>query len=62
VAVAPGDTLWAIAARHLPAGATDAQIAAAWPTWYATNAAVVGPDPDLILPGQVLTVPAEATR
>lgn len=59
VTVVRGDTLWGIAARHLPAGATDAQIAAAWPAWYAANAATIGPDAGLILPGQVLTVPAE---
>ena len=60
VVVAPGDSLWRIAARHLPAAATDADVAAAWPRWYASNADVVGPDPDLILPGQVLVVPPSA--
>lgn len=59
VTVAPGDTLWAIAARHLPAAADDAQIAAAWPVWYAANATRIGSDPDLIRPGLVLSVPAE---
>ncbi len=58
VVVAAGDSLWAIAARHLPAGATDAQIADAWPRWYQANASVVGPDPDVIQVGQVLTAPA----
>lgn len=62
VTVERGDSLWAIAARHLPAGATDAQIAAAWPAWYHANAAAIGPDPDLIRPGQVLVVPAEVAR
>lgn len=59
VAVAPGDTLWAVAARHLPPGADDAQIAAAWPVWYAANATRIGSDPDLIRPGLVLSVPAD---
>ncbi|BDO42791.1 LysM peptidoglycan-binding domain-containing protein [Cellulomonas sp. NTE-D12] len=59
VTVAPGDTLWAIAARHLPAGADDAQIAATWPVWYAANATRIGTDPDLIRPGLVLSVPAD---
>ncbi|WP_263729243.1 LysM peptidoglycan-binding domain-containing protein [Cellulomonas sp. SG140] len=59
VTVARGDTLWAIAARHLPAGADDAQIAAAWPVWYAANATRIGSDPDLIRPGLVLSVPVE---
>lgn len=58
VVVVAGDSLWAIAARHLPPGATDAEIAASWPRWYDANAAVIGADPDLIQPGQVLTAPA----
>ena len=49
--VTAGDSLWSIAARHLPPGATDAQVAAAWPGWYQTNSAVIGADPDLIRPG-----------
>jgi len=59
VTVAPGDTLWTIAARHLPNGADDAQIAAAWPVWYATNAVTIGSDPDVIQPGQLLHVPTD---
>lgn len=56
--VAPGDSLWSIAARQLGPGADDAAVAALWPRWYAANADVVGPDPGLLLPGQVLTPPA----
>ena len=52
-----GDSLWAIAARHLGPGATDAEVAEEWPRWYAANRAVIGPDPDLVLPGQVLRAP-----
>ena len=37
VVVAAGDSLWSIAARHLPPSATDAQVAAAWPRWYEAN-------------------------
>jgi len=62
VVVAPGDTLWAIAARHLPPGSAEARIAAAWPAWYAANAATIGPDPGLIRPGQVLVVPEAVAR
>ena len=62
VVVVRGDTLWDIAARHLGPAATPAQIAAAWPAWYAANAATIGPDPGLIRPGQVLLVPAEVGR
>ncbi len=57
-----GDTLWSIAARHLPAGASNAQVAAAWPRWYAANRAVIGADPDLIRAGQRLVVPTGAHR
>lgn len=55
--VRPGDTLWDIARRHLPAGASAAQVARAWPRWYAANRRVIGPDPSLIVPGQRLLVP-----
>ncbi|MFN8156081.1 MAG: LysM domain-containing protein [Candidatus Nanopelagicales bacterium] len=58
VVVRPGDTLWDIARRHLPARATDAQVARAWPRWYAANRAVIGPDPDVIRPGQRLRAPS----
>lgn len=58
VVVEAGDSLWTIAARYLPPGATDAEVAAAWPRWYQANSAVIGADPDLIQPGQVLATPA----
>lgn len=57
VVVLRGDTLWSIASRHLPPGSTDAQVAQAVQRWFAANAGVVGGDPDLILPGQVLRAP-----
>lgn len=60
VVVVRGDTLWDIARRWLPAGADDGEVAAAWPAWYAANRAVIGEDPDLLLPGQRL-VPPERT-
>lgn len=59
VVVHRGDSLWSIAARHLGPGATDSEVAAAWPRWYAANRDVVGPDPDRLLPGQVLRAPQE---
>ncbi|WP_199423529.1 LysM peptidoglycan-binding domain-containing protein [Actinotalea solisilvae] len=59
--VVAGETLWSVAADHLGGGATDAEIAAAWPRWYAANAGVVGDDPDLVLPGQVLHAPSAAS-
>ncbi|MDN3903976.1 hypothetical protein [Arthrobacter sp. YD2] len=58
VVVAAGDTLWSLAAEQLGPLATDAEIAAHWPRWHALNLAVVGPDPHLILPGQILSAPA----
>lgn len=52
VTVRPGDTLWAIAARR---GAID--LPEAVRAWHQANRAVIGPDPDLILPGQYLRQP-----
>jgi hypothetical protein len=59
--VAPGDCLWTIAAGRMarpgsPA-ARDAEIAGAVGAWWNRNAAVIGPDPDLLLPGQLLSPP-----
>ncbi|GAA4695961.1 hypothetical protein [Nocardioides conyzicola] len=56
VRVVPGDTLWAIAARTLGPGATDAEIDACWRRLYDLNRAAIGPDPDLIHPAQRLEV------
>lgn len=54
--VQPGECLWHIAAAEL--GTTDeAAVAAAWPRWHALNAEIIGADPSLIHPGQVLLVP-----
>lgn len=58
VEIRPGDTLWGLAARSLGPDASDAQIAAEWPRWYAANASTIGPDPDVLLPGQMLVVPS----
>jgi nucleoid-associated protein YgaU len=57
VRVRPGDTLWAIAARHLPTTATAAAVERAWPVWFHRNRGALGPDPHLIHPGTRLTVP-----
>lgn len=58
VVVAAGDTLWDLAAAGLPSDATDEQVTTSWHAWYALNAAVIGDDPDLLLPGQLLQVPS----
>jgi LysM repeat protein len=60
--VAPGDCLWRIAEKRLAAtGAppTDAAVARAVDRWWSANADVIGPDPDLIQPGQVLLPPTD---
>jgi nucleoid-associated protein YgaU len=57
VVVREGDSLWSIAARELGPAATNEAVAARWPDWYAVNRQVIGDDPDLIVPGQVLRIP-----
>jgi nucleoid-associated protein YgaU len=59
VTVRRGDSLWSIAERHLGAAATDAEVARAWPQWYAANREVIGDDPDLIHPGTQLVPPRQ---
>jgi hypothetical protein len=60
VVVKPGDSLWAIAAAHLPAGHSDVDVALAWPAWYAANQDLIGDNPDEIRPGWALVVPTSA--
>jgi hypothetical protein len=59
--VVRGDCLWDIAATRLTAETarppTGHEIAAAVQAWWTANASVIGPDPDLLLPGQVLHPP-----
>ena len=55
--VRPGDTLWAIASHQLGPHQTAAAVAAQWPRWYAANREVIGGDPNLIRPGEVLRAP-----
>jgi hypothetical protein len=57
VTVRRGDSLWLIAERGLGHGASNSEISAEWPRWYAANRAVIGDDPDLVLPGQQLRPP-----
>lgn len=45
-----GDTLWAIAKKYYGDGSR-------WPTIYNANKAVIGGNPNLIKPGQVLVIP-----
>ena len=73
--VSAGESLWSITQELLDAGAagapTDpssggpsaqARVARAWPILYAANAESIGADPDLILPGTVLSVPEALLR
>jgi nucleoid-associated protein YgaU len=56
--VLPGDTLWSIAAERL--GTDDIRrIARYWPRIHRANREVIGPNPDLLRPGQVLELPPE---
>ena len=57
VRVHKGDSLWLIAAHRLGRHAEPGDIAATWPRWYAANRAVIGDDPNLIRPGQLLQPP-----
>jgi hypothetical protein len=61
ITVSAGDSLWSITTALLGTEATTASIAAAWPALWQANAALIGPDPGLIHPGQTLTVPAVLT-
>jgi nucleoid-associated protein YgaU len=60
VVVRRGDCLWTLAARQLGADASDAQVATRWQQWWAANRAVIGDDPDLLIPGTRLVVPVAA--
>ncbi|MGJ9373962.1 LysM peptidoglycan-binding domain-containing protein [Nesterenkonia sp. CF4.4] len=58
VVVRLGDSLWEIAAEHLGSDATDWEIAASWPQWYAANRDRIGDDPGIIHPGTILNAPS----
>jgi len=68
--VVPGDCLWDIAAMDLRqrtgAEPSDADVVLAVRAWADRNADVIGADPDLLFPGEVLTPPdrtdPESTR
>lgn len=62
VVVRPGDSLWSIAAAAAPPPATATAVALAWPRWWHRNRAVIGPDPNVIRPGQRLVAPRPDPR
>lgn len=57
VVVRVGDSLWSIAASRLGPFATDVEVAQEWPRWYRANVGIIGPDANLLQPGQILRVP-----
>jgi len=59
VVVSPGDSLWSIAAADLPRGASAARVTERWHAVYAANRLLIGPDPDLLEPGQRLRLPGK---
>ncbi|MDO2932739.1 LysM domain-containing protein [Paeniglutamicibacter sulfureus] len=61
VVVSPGDSLWSIAARNLPEGASAEEISASWPRWYEANRQLIGPDPNKLYIGMVLQAPLSAS-
>jgi LysM repeat protein len=61
VVVDPGDSLWSISSEELRPNATPQQIAAGAERIYALNREQIGPDPNLIFPGQRLLVPSSAS-
>ncbi|MFD5276781.1 LysM peptidoglycan-binding domain-containing protein [Pseudarthrobacter sp. NPDC058362] len=58
VTVLAGDTLWDIAKRDLGPGASDVDVALHWPRWYQANRSLIGLNPDVLMPGQVLQAPS----
>jgi resuscitation-promoting factor RpfA len=61
VTVRAGDSLWSIAADHLKGAPDPNRVARAWPAWFAANRTVIGRDPAVIHPGQVLRIPTPTT-
>lgn len=59
--VKPGDSLWAIACRDLSVESkpTEQQIDAHWREIYRLNGDLIGADPNLIYPGQILVLPQQ---
>jgi resuscitation-promoting factor RpfA len=61
VVVKPGDSLWSIAAEILETS-DPARIARYWPLIHRSNRELIGANPNLIFPGQVLELPDETSR
>lgn len=57
VAVRAGDSLWSLSAARLGPFASDVDIAVDWPRIYQANKDVIGGNPHLLRPGQILRLP-----
>ena len=57
-----GDTLWRLAAERLRSTASPGEVAALVDDLHRRNRGLIGPDPDLIRPGQRLAVPPRIDR
>ncbi|KAA1418789.1 hypothetical protein F0U44_09875 [Nocardioides humilatus] len=55
--VRSGESLWTIAEQRLSPGAAVADVSRLVQRIYLRNATAIGPDPDLIVPGQALDIP-----
>ena len=60
--VRPGDSLWRIAEQRLHSSASADEVLALVHRLHHRNRGVIGPDPDLIRPGQRLAVPPRPHR
>lgn len=58
VTVRPGDSLWSLSAARLGPYASDVDIAVDWPLIYQANRDIIGANPNLLRPGQVLQLPS----
>jgi hypothetical protein len=59
VVVHRGDSLWTIAEHDLPPDADARAVVGRWHAIYAANRTRIGPDPDVIAPGQRLHLPGK---
>ena len=57
VTVRPGDSLWSLSSDRLGPFASDVDIALDWPRIYQANREIIGGNPSLLRPGQVLRLP-----
>lgn len=56
--VKEGDCLWSIASSQLGVDATDKQVERQWHRWYQRNRDQIGSDPNVLIRGTALAIPA----